>query len=140
VVFTHQCIDGYWNHPAPERRAEVKQALEAANRAAGWQKVCACFSGHEHVDNHSVSGGVNYLLVNSASYHWVGEEYGRLAKYTKPLFAFVTIDAGGALKLEGRRGEFVPPSPKELGHPSGPYATASIEDRAIRFSTAPAQA
>jgi len=109
--------------------------LTSANRNAGWAKVFACFSGHEHVDHHSESGGVHYLLVNSASYHWVGEEFGRLAKYTRPLFAFVTLSSDGWLSLEGRQGEFIPPSPKKLGHPSGPFATASIEDRKIRFHT-----
>ncbi|MBK7931745.1 MAG: metallophosphoesterase [Bryobacterales bacterium] len=138
LVFTHQCIDGYWNRPAPEPRAEVKALLTEANRASGWNKVFACFSGHEHVDHHSVAAGVHYLLVNSASYHWVGEEYGRFAKYTQPLYAFVTLSADGWLTMEGRRGEFIPPSPKQLGHPAGPFATASIEDRRIRIPHRPA--
>lgn len=140
VVLTHQCINGYWYLPAPERRAEVKAALEQANREAGWAKVFACLSGHEHVDHHSESGGVHYLIVNSASYLWVGEEYGRLARYTHPLYAFITLDPAGAFKIEGRRGEFIPPTPKQLGHPSGPFATASIEDRSFRFQTGPGAA
>jgi len=134
VVFTHQSIVGYWKFGNPVNRTNIRQTLAAANRAAGRQKVVACFSGHEHADSQREQDGVNYLLVNSASYYWVGQKYGGLAKYTNPLFAFVTLDSEG-IRIEGRRGQFVAPSPAVLGHPSGPYATASIRNRRIRMQS-----
>jgi hypothetical protein len=132
MVFTHQSVAGYWTFGNPKPRTSIRETLAGANRTSGRQTVVACFSGHEHADSHGQQDGVNYLLVNSASYYWVGEQYGGLAKYRNPLFTFVTADSE-SIRVEGRRGEFVPPSPATLRHPSGPYATASIRSRKINI-------
>ncbi|HWB98435.1 MAG TPA: metallophosphoesterase [Bryobacteraceae bacterium] len=133
VVFTHPCINAYWKQGAERTRANVRQVLSQANREAGWQKVIACFSGHHHVDHHSESGGVNYFLVNSASYYWVGKEFGKLARYRDPLFTFVTIHASGSLTIEGKASTFVPPTPADLKYPDAKFLTASIEARTVHF-------
>lgn len=134
VVFTHQCVGEYWARGAHVNRAPVKAALAEANAGPGGPKVVACFSGHQHADHHAQSDGVHYVLVNSASYYWVGESYGSLARYSRPLFTFVTLDAAnGTLSIEGRRGEFVPPTPAQLRHPDAPYATAGIRARRLSF-------
>ena len=133
IVFTHPCINAFWAKGAHETRTNVREALEKANAESRRAKVIACFSGHHHADHHSVRAGVNYFLVNSASYYWVGEAYGSLAKYRDPLFTFVTIKADGSLEIEGKDSTFVPPTPTELHHPDAPYVTASIKARNIRF-------
>jgi len=133
VIFTHQCVGPFWAKDAHLNRAAVRAVLEAANQEAGWQKVIACFSGHHHTDHHAESGGVHYFLVNSASYYWVGEEYGSLAKYRDPLFTFVKLDPKGMISIEGRPSVFLPPAPSELRHPDAANVTASIAERHVRF-------
>ena len=139
IVFTHQCVGPFWAKDAHVNRAPVRAALADANKEAGWQKVTACFSGHHHTDHHSVSESVNYVLVNSASYYWVGEEYGSLAKYRDPLFTFVTLDPKAGIHMEGRPSVFLHPTPEELKHPDAPHVTASIHSRTIRFQPKSAQ-
>lgn len=133
VVFTHPCINSFWMAGAETTRANVRNVLSETNKQAGWQKVIACFSGHHHVDHHSEQGGVNYILVNSASYYWVGKDYGSLAKYHDPLFAFVSIDPTGSLTVEGKASTFEHPTPVEMKFPEAARLTASIESRKIRF-------
>jgi predicted phosphodiesterase len=131
IIFVHQ---------SPERPedgglqngTEVRGILEQANRAAGFRKVVACFTGHHHRDYVRQINNIVYPQINSASYHWVGGNFLRVRcskevdakypyiKYTvpyrKPIFALATIDPGrGFLKIEGRRSEFVGPAPWELG-------------------------
>ena len=137
VVFTHPCINSFWAKGADETRTNVREVFEKANAEQGHPKVIACFSGHHHADHHSERAGVHYFLVNSASYYWVGEAYGSLAKYRDPLFTFVTIDSDGSLTVEGKSSVFVPPTPTELHHPDAPYVTASIEARNVRFKVKP---
>jgi hypothetical protein len=133
IVFTHPCINGFWYPGAEATRANVRDFFTKVNEQEGWPKVIACFSGHHHVDHHSEFAGVNYLLVNSASYFWVGPEYGSLAKYRDPLFTFVRITADGSLTTEGKNSVFVPPTPSDLHFPYAPQLTASIEARSMRF-------
>jgi hypothetical protein len=131
IIFVHQ---------SPERPedgglqngTEVRGILEQANRAAGFRKVVACFTGHHHRDYVRQINNIVYPQINSASYQWVGGNFLRVRcskevdakypyiKYTvpyrKPIFALATIDPGrGFLKIEGRRSEFVGPAPWELG-------------------------
>jgi len=134
LVFTHPCINGFWYQGAEKTRAAVRGLFSQVNREAGWNKVAACFSGHHHVDDLSQFGGVNYFLVNSASYFWVGEQYGSLAKYRDPLFTFVSIDAGGRITLEGKESVFLHPTPSELHFPEANHLTASIEPRNVAFA------
>ena len=134
LVFTHPCINGFWYQGAERTRANVRGLFSQMNREAGWNKVAACFSGHHHVDDFSQFGGVNYFLVNSASYFWVAEQYGSLARYRDPLFTFVTIDAGGRITLEGKESVFLHPTPGELHFPEATHLTASIEPRNVTFA------
>lgn len=134
VVFTHPCINSFWAAGAETTRANVRTALSQANKEAGWQKVIACLSGHHHVDHLSQWENVNYLLVNSASYYWVGEKYGKLAKYRDALFTFITLDPRGVITVEGKNSVFVPPTPAEMHFPQASYLTASIEGRKISFT------
>jgi 3',5'-cyclic AMP phosphodiesterase CpdA len=134
IVFAHPCINGFWAKGAETTRANVRDALSMANQQAGWQKVIACFTGHHHVDYLSQWKGVNYFMVNSASYYWVGEKFGSMAKYEDALFTFVTIDHAGTIQVEGKSSVFVPPTPADLQFPDAPLLSASIEGRKVLFS------
>jgi len=134
IVFAHPCINAFWAKDAETTRANVRDALATANEQAGWQKVIACFTGHHHVDYLSEWKGVNYFMVNSASYYWVGEKFGSLAKYEDALFTFVTIDHSGLIKVEGKSSAFVPPTPADLHFPDAALLSASIAPRSVSFS------
>ena len=128
IVFSHQSLE---NATGVDNGAEVRALLEAANEAAGWGRVLACFSGHHHLDDVVEVGGIPYVQVNSMSYQWVGGsrrhqsypeevhaghpwiEY--TCPYADPLWAYVIIDPAGELRIEGVRSRWVGPSPQELG-------------------------
>ena len=132
VVLVHQSIE---NVRGVDNGAEVRAILEAANEAAGWGRVLACFSGHHHLDDLVEINGIHYIQVNSMSYKWVGgtqkhESYPAevhaehpwieyTCPYADPLWSFVTIDPKGELRIEGMRSKWVGPSPEELGYPEG---------------------
>ena len=132
VVLVHQSLQ---NASGVDNGAEVRAILEAANEAAGWGRVLACFSGHHHLDDLVELNGIPYVQVNSMSYYWVGgankhESYPAevhadhpwiqyTSPYADPLWAFVTIDPKGELRIEGVRSRWVGPSPKELGYEAG---------------------
>ena len=133
IVFAHPCINAFWQKDAEATRANVRDALSMANEQAGWQKVIACFTGHHHLDYFSEWKGVNYFMVNSASYYWVGESFGSLAKYDDALFTFVTIDHAGSIQVEGKSSVFVAPTPADLHFPDAPHLSASITPRTVSF-------
>lgn len=131
VIFSHQ---GLADEGGARNREAVRGLVAEEHARCGFRKVAMAFCGHHHIDKLSAMGETPHLYVNSASYHWVGADYGRMADYTSPLFSFVTIEADGALRLEGRSGAFVPPSPAARGYPRADEVTASIEDRELNLS------
>ena len=132
VVLVHQSIE---NVRGVDNGPEVRAILEAANEAAGWGRVLACFSGHHHLDDLVEINGIPYIQVNSMSYKWVGgsqkhESYPAEVhakhpwiEYTCPyadaLWSSVTIDPKGEIRIEGISSKWVGPSPEELGYPEG---------------------
>ncbi|MFT5290929.1 MAG: hypothetical protein ACI82F_003005 [Planctomycetota bacterium] len=132
VVLVHQSLE---NSSGVDNGAEVRTILEAANEAAGWKRVLACFSGHHHLDDLVEIEGIPYIQVNSMSYQWVGGKQKHASypaevhaehpwieytcPYADPLWSFVTIDPKGELRIEGIRSKWVGPSPEELGYPEG---------------------
>jgi len=128
IVFTHQGLDEIWNGGLAKNRQHVRQIFMEANRQAGFQKVIACFSGHHHLDVHSIIDKIHYVQVNSASYYWVGADYGRMAVYRDPLFAFITVGEDGII-IEGRDSVFVGPTPHELAFPDADRLSSSLSDR-----------
>ena len=113
-------------------RAEIRAVIAAANQRAN--KVVLCMHGHNHLDGATTLDGVHYLQINSASYLWVGEQYGRMAPYADPLFAFMELDPAGSIRLTGRKSTFRNPTPAERGYPNPNTVTASITDRVLRFT------
>ena len=56
--------------------------------------------------------------------------------YKDPIFAIVTIEPDGILKIEGKSTEYVGPSPEEIGYPvkeNGNIIAPRITDRIFEF-------
>jgi len=135
LLFSHQSlINVLWGI---NNRVEIQEILEQANEEAGFQKVIACFNGHDHVDFHREINGIHYFEINSAGYQWMGEGYAdencydstlassyhhldKVAIYKDPLFAFVTITQE-QLILKGVASEWYCESPNDKGIPKKPY-------------------
>lgn len=153
IVFVHQSIERE-NQGGVQNGAAIRATLEKANRDAGFRKVTACFSGHHHRDYVRRIRDILYPQINSASYYWVGGDYQKIRyspeidashpwiKYTvpyrDPIYALVTVDpARGAMRIDGKKSEFVGPAPWDLGetreHWDAPTLTASVSDWRMPF-------
>ena len=106
---------------------------EDSVRRAGHSKVVACLAGHHHDDGYEERRGVHYFRVNSASYLWVGDPYGRMAHYDRSLFTFVTVTEG-EITLEARDAEWVPPTPAERGVPEAQHFVPRILGRKVSLA------
>ena len=149
IVFSHQ---GLMHHKyGVKNRLEIQLLLEQENERVGYQKVLACFNGHNHLDFHRVLNKIHYFEVNSASYQWAPELKSKkrypaqmyskykalenMATYTDPLFMIVEMDQSG-IEIKGVEGDWMPPSPAEIGlapQALGSVYSASIIDRAVKF-------
>jgi len=149
VLFSHQSFEN--TDIGIENQSEIRQILEDENKASGLKKVIACFSGHHHTDYATSINGIYYIQVNSMSYQWLGDQYKTIryskeidekypwikftAPYRDPLFAFVEIDSK-SIRVEGRKSEFVGPTPKDIGYPEQPLnnpITPSIIDKKLKL-------
>lgn len=110
--------------------AAIEAVLGDANRS-GRRKVRACFCGHHHIDRYNKRDGIHYLWINSASYHWVGEAYGRMAAYRDPLFAFASLHADGSIDVEGRKTDWVAPTPEDREFPNHEQLNTLIANRSL---------
>ncbi|MCP5516596.1 MAG: metallophosphoesterase [Verrucomicrobiales bacterium] len=129
LIVSHQPLAGAWS---VDNAAEIQALL-----APFADKVLLCVNGHSHIDQVLRAGRILHLHVNSASYYWVGSAYkhtslaaevherfpwiSHTCPYRDPLFTALTFEPGnGIIRLEGCRGEWVGPSPAELGVDSHP--------------------
>ena len=127
VMFSHQplfeifgCVKNYREF----------QDLVAEYKAKG-KDIRMCLNGHLHIDQLDEVNGVLYYNVNSMSNQWVDLKYEYKGRYSekleekfpnlrytipfqKPLWAIVTLDEEG-VKVEGKKGKFVYPGPKQIG-------------------------
>ena len=125
VIISHQPIAGIYTI---DNASEIQAILSRFS-----SKILLAINGHAHVDQQVEVGGVNYVHINSASYYWVGEalEHESLSQeihqkhpslkytcpYQMPLFAVLTIDPKAKkITIEGKKSEWVGPSPFELGY------------------------
>jgi 3',5'-cyclic AMP phosphodiesterase CpdA len=130
LIFSHQTLED--PEVGVHNASVVRQVLEAANQKAGFTKVIACFSGHNHTNYLTQINGIHYVQINSASYRWVGEQYQRVRlseaidkqypilrntiPYKDPLFTFLEIDPKrGLIHLEEKVSAFIGPGPAEMG-------------------------
>lgn len=147
IIFSHQSIDTSMNNGS-----EVRSILEEENRRSGFQKVALAFSGHDHSNYTKEINGITYVQINSASYVWIeqpsmtekrypqeiNERYSLLSRsitYDKALYGIVTLTGEGA-EMKGTKGNFMPPTPKEvgLGDSIGVFPlVSSIEDVKVTF-------
>lgn len=151
IVFSHQSlINPIWGI---KNRVQIQELFEKENQRAGFQKVLACFNGHDHIDFHRTLNNIHYIEVNSMSYQWIGEKYSnktrypaalyeqygnldKLAPYKDALYAFVELDiSNGVLTIEGVQSEWLLPSPTDLKMPQQVYGAQSspnISNRVVR--------
>lgn len=147
VIFSHQGLgkDGVDN------AEEIRQILENHNAKAKKNKVIANFYGHIHYDRADNINGIWYACINSMSYKWLGEEYGRVryseevdknfkwikytAPYRDPLFTVIEISKKGTITMSGKKSEWVGPSPKEMGFPQDnkDYDVPEIRPKVLKF-------
>lgn len=129
VIFVHQGL-GMPVRANREATGPIEAILSATNqRHPG--RIRACFCGHHHVDRYAYRHGLHYLWINSASYYWVGAQFGRMAPYTDPLFTFLTFHADGTIEVAGRESSWASPTPRERGYPNADGLTSIIQQRRL---------
>jgi len=147
-IFSHQSLTDACGGQVVNFKA-VQAVVNRSRWNSDSSKVVACINGHTHLDHASQSEGVHYLSLNSMSYFWMGAQYEHshyggfieeihpaqrlTVPYDAPLFAVVTIKPEGEMLIEGKRANFVPPTPAELGR-KNQNITPAILDRTLRFT------
>lgn len=129
VVFAHQGLGIEPSHDSDSATGAIETILAAANTNS--HKVKACLCGHHHVDRYNFHAGVHYLWINSASYYWVGEAYGRMAPYTEPLFTFLTFHSDQTIEVAGCDSAWAEPTPQQRGYPDWQKLNTRIAPRTI---------
>jgi len=129
VVFVHQGLG--LPTSMPEAGRAIEAVLEEHNSNGGNSKVVACFCGHHHIDRYTHKNGIHYLWINSASYYWVGEEYGSMAPYTNALYTFITFHSNGLIEIEACHTDWADPSPADRGFPKADELTPFISARLL---------
>ncbi len=132
IVFVHQGL-GMEDFDEAKRLATgpIEKILADARDREGNPKVMACFCGHHHLDRYRQKDGIHYVWINSASYYWVGEKYGRMAFYEDALFAFLTFFDDGSIQLAGKTTTWKAPSPEALNFPDAHALNTFISDRRL---------
>ena len=155
IIFSHQGLTFYKGADEDygvQNYRDVQAILETHNKQYPARKVIACFNGHTHWDYAEKINGIWYITITSMSYHWLGEKYVSIRygeevdrnfkwiKYTapfkEPLFTLVEISPKGAIKIAGKKSEWVGPTPWELGYPERlkEYMRPAISERKLKFS------
>ena len=131
VVFSHQGL-GMSEAIEPDTApGMIEQVLAKANQTHPG-RVVACLCGHHHIDRYQQRDGIHYLWINSASYYWVGADYGRMAPYTRPLYTFLTFHADGSIEVAGADSDWEKPTPAERGYPGAEQLTPFIKPRKLK--------
>jgi len=152
IIFSHQSlVNPIWGI---KNRIQIQELLEKENQRAGFQKIIACFNGHDHIDFYRMLNRIHYIEINSMSYQWLGEKYSnkdrypaglyekykhldKIAPYKDALYAFVEVDTTSAqMSITGIQSEWLAPSPKELKLPEQVYGTQyspEISNRVIEL-------
>lgn len=130
IIFVHQGL-GLPTSMSGASRA-IEAVLEEHNRKQEGNPVVACFCGHHHIDRYTRKNGIHYVWINSASYYWVGEEYGRMAPYSRALYTFITLHANGVIEIEASQAEWEAPSPSERNYPEAANLTPFIQARRLQ--------
>ncbi len=145
MVFSHQSL--YHYSLGVKNRLELQLIMEEENRKSGYNKVIACFNGHNHLDFYRKINGIHYFDINSASYYWfepaspgrypdklLYKKYPHLdniALYKDPLYAFVNIDTKGNFSVKGVQSEWVAPIPEFPDRVLGRRCSPCVSSRKI---------
>ncbi|MBD5375262.1 MAG: hypothetical protein HDR77_07280 [Bacteroides sp.] len=147
IIFSHQCLENTVGN-----REEIRKILEDENERAGFKKVVAAFSGHDHTNYEKVINGIVYVQINSASNQWVGDDYECDTRFSEEiyarrpslkkvvpwkdcLYAIVNLNDSG-FDLQGKESEFIAPTPADLKIPADffPYPLVPyIKDFKYKF-------
>lgn len=123
IIVSHQPLAGSLE---VDNAAEIRQILSRHST-----KVMLAINGHTHIDSHHFIDNINYVHINSASYFWMGDKFKHnsyseeihkahpyicyTCPYKDALYTTLTIDpSSGRIKIEGRRSQWVGPSPEDL--------------------------
>ncbi|MES1224990.1 MAG: metallophosphoesterase [Bacteroidota bacterium] len=113
IVFMHQPVFVSDFFDELGNANEILELFDEANYNATKQnrssKISAVFMGHDHDDRYGRRNGVHYFIINSSTYVYTsdGAHY-----YKDPLYAFITLDPGGVLSIEGKRTVYKQTPPK----------------------------
>ena len=128
LVFAHQGLGLPTSMPEASRAIEV--VLEEHNSKVADNKVVACFCGHHHIDRYTHKNDIHYLWINSASYYWVGAEYGRMAPYTQcAVYVYHFPFRWTQMEIEACHTDWEAPSPADRGFPRAGELTPFISAR-----------
>jgi 3',5'-cyclic AMP phosphodiesterase CpdA len=115
IVFMHQPVFVSDFFQEIGNANEILQIFDEANfnatKSGKSSKVAAVFMGHDHDDRYGERNGVHYFILNSATYVYTNEG---AYFYRDPLYAFVTLDTNGILRLEGRDSSYLTPTPDSV--------------------------
>lgn len=129
IAFAHQGLGLTTSMPMASRAIEA--VLEEHNRNAEGNQVVACFCGHHHIDRYVLKSGIHYAWINSASYYWVGADYGSMAPYTEALYTFLTFHPGGLIEIDACQADWEDPSPAARDYPGAGELTPFISARRL---------
>lgn len=152
VVLVHQFL------PTDLRNFDRIRGIFAAHHEAGGPPVAAVLCGHHHADRHERINGVHYVIINSASYRWLGPKYAHrrfpdelharwpalaaMAPYDEPLWAIADLDPRGEITIHGREADWVGRTPWECGlpreEPRASRCVPEVRDRVLEFDVADA--
>ena len=135
IIFVHQGLGMPTSMSGASR--VIEEILEEHNRLGEGPRVVACFCGHHHIDRYAHKNGIQYLWINSASYHWVGADYGSMAHYSRALYTFMTLHADGVIEIEASHAEWESPTPSERNYPKADELTPFIRARRLQTADAP---
>ncbi|MEZ2440227.1 metallophosphoesterase [Chitinophaga sp. RCC_12] len=130
IVFMHQPVFLSDFFQELGNADEILGIFDEANLTAKQQgknsRVTAVFMGHDHDDRYGERNGVHYILLNSATYVYTdsGAHF-----YADSLYAFVTLDPSGWMRIEGRTTRYRDEVPEKI---KAQFPT-SISDHAIRL-------
>lgn len=152
IVFCHQSLEN--NAWGVKNRVRIQELFERENERAAFQKVIACFNGHNHIDYCRRVNGIYYIDINSMSYQWLGADFevksryndpklyeqyphlGKVAPYQDALYSFVQVGHQD-LTITGRSTAWIAPSPRDLNFQRdlviGYEFTPEISDRLLKF-------
>lgn len=147
VFFSHQSLA---DSTFGARDAEALHAIfRREEERCGFQKVIACFNGHDHTDGVRCKEGVYYISVNGASFFYMSSDVQKpwvpsvdterfpilreAVLYQDVLYTIVTITEE-SISLSGKKSRYVGPSPIECGHcghQGGHPASAEIREKRL---------